>query len=527
MLGLTFAFDLVASAGYPSDHLHAPTWVARDPTNVPASFVLDAANNRGWLNGKQYETEAALLEAAGGQRSGFVRTIGALVRGPELVGNGNFDSDVAGWTSNAVNVSLSWDSGRLILTNNTGALSAVAAYQSIPMDPKRAYQGGYKLVAGAFSSRLAFFGATTAAFRKSVIPPYTPVGTWTGTASAGPDCAIVMFRADSIANAGSVTVDEITVKEVVPFKGWNVGGYRQRVTARTPASLDTTQVVMELSDDLTLTAASGNSVQSRVRLEYRPDTSMHLIVTSASIEQADLNLGTVAPDADFTAEFRVGLTTVSAKLNGSAYTHSGLSYGAPGVARLHLASSGMGEAWTGAITSTAVWCLGITSVRFEGDSYIGGASGVGMPIAYCALSDRIVTSTGFGGSDMTGIRSRILDPNNRELLPAITVFWDGSPNGLTTVSGYCDQLQDCISALGHGRFVVIPPAIGDNTLKAQIRDEMARRWPSNTCDWRPYILNSAGVIDSSRFQSDGIHLNATGMAEAATGLKALLDAKGW
>ena len=524
MVGLTVAFDFGSASANTN---RPPSWVPRDAADIPASFFLDATNNRGWFDGRGYTSEAALLTAVGGTKTGITYAIGPFLRGPELVSNGSFDADVAGWTANTANAPLNWDNGKLKITNSTGATTAVTAYQSIAMDVRRAYQAGYKLVSGASNSRLSFFSSTTSTLRKAVIPPNTSIGTWTGLAAARPDCAIMMFRADSISNGGTVVVDDITVREVVPFKGWNVGGYRQRVSARTPASISATQVLMVTTDDLTLAGASGNTVQSRVRLEYRTDNSLHLIVTSGTTQQADMTLGTVALDTDFSAELRIGLTTVSARLNGDAYSHSGMGNGAPGVAKLRIGHSSAGENWTGTIYNVGIWTFGNRSIRFEGDSYIGGAGGVSLPLFYTSTTDRLVTATGVGGSDMDGIKSRMLDANNKDFLPAITVFWDGSPNGLTTVTAYCDLLQDCISALGHGRFVVIPPAIGDNTLKTQIRDEMLLRWPGNIYDWRPYILNAGGVIDATRFQSDGAHLNATGMAEATAGLKVFLDLKGW
>jgi hypothetical protein len=344
--------------------------------------------------------------------------------------------------------------------------------------------------------------------------------------SARTNAGALLLRADSIANNASAVFDDVTAKEVVPFEGWNVGGYRQKVSARTPASIVATQVLMVTTDDLQIGGSTGNTVEDRVRLEYRTDNHLHLIVTTATLQQCDLDLGSVALDTDFTVELRMGLTTVSARLNAESYSNVAINY-APGVAGLRIGASSAGETWTGAIYSVAVWTLGRNSIRFAGDSYIGGAGGIGMPLYYATVADRIVTSTGVGGSDMPGIVSRVTDPNNTELLAATTVIWDGSPNGLVTVDEYCDQIQTAIDALSHSRFVVIPPAIGDNTLKTQIRDEMVSRWPANVYDWRSYILNVDGVIDSSRFQVDNAHMNATGMAEAVAGLAEFLEAKNW
>ena len=108
------------------------------------------------------------------------------------------------------------------------------------------------------------------------------------------------------------------------------------------------------------------------------------------------------------------------------------------------------------------------------------------------------------------------------------VFWDGSPNGLTTVSAYCDLLAAIVSTLGHNRFVLIPAAIGGASQAAAIRDEFLARWPNNTLDWRPFIPNTGGVIDAGQFQGDGVHLTEAAMnAFVSTGLGPFLESKGW
>lgn len=515
--------DAVSVAAVPGA---APSWVPRGPSNQPATMYLDAANDRGWFGETVYGSEALLLAAVNGTKSGLTRKIGPFVRGAEIVSNGGFDTDISGWNANYANQPIVWDAGRLKITNATGATAAIAFWANVPFDTKRAYQVGYNVISGSTNNRMVAQRADLVTILRTPIGPNVGLGAKVATMSARTNAGALFLRADSIPNTSSVIFDDVTAKEAVPFVGWNIGGYRQRVSARTPTSISATQVLMVTTDDLQIGGATGNTVQDRVRLEYRTDNHLHLIVTTATSQQCDVDLGAVALDTDFSVELRVGLTLVSARLNGGSYASATLAFGAPGVAVLRVGASSAGETWTGSIYGVAVWALGRTSIRFEGDSYIGGAGGVGMPLSYSAVADRIVTATGVGGSDMDGIKSRMLDANNAELLAATTVFWDGSPNGLTTVAAYCSLLQDCINALGHSRFVVIPPAIGDNTLKTQIRDEMLLRWPNNTYDWRPYILNAGGVIDATRFQSDGVHLNATGMGEAVTGLKAFMDARG-
>jgi hypothetical protein len=58
--------------------------------------------------------------------------------------------------------------------------------------------------------------------------------------------------------------------------------------------------------------STGNTVQDRVRLEYRTDNHLHPIVTMAILQQCDLDLGSVALDTDLTVDLRIGLATVLA-----------------------------------------------------------------------------------------------------------------------------------------------------------------------------------------------------------------------
>lgn len=171
-------------------------------------------------------------------------------------------------------------------------------------------------------------------------------------------------------------------------------------------------------------------------------------------------------------------------------------------------------------------------IRTEGDSYMGGACGVHIK----TLIERSapyysVTNTALGGSEITGVRDRVLDPENAALLPYITVFWDGRQNGYTTTEEYVATLAEAINALDHERFIVIPPGVPFNianpTEEADIRRAFLARWPANTLDWRGLVL----TVDGNRFDPvamcDDTHLSESGLRSVAEAINAFIIDKGW
>jgi hypothetical protein len=174
--------------------------------------------------------------------------------------------------------------------------------------------------------------------------------------------------------------------------------------------------------------------------------------------------------------------------------------------------------------------VALRDVRTEGDSYMRGACNISITPELKAALNRSVVSTALGGSEMGAVRDRTLAPANKALLPYITVFWDGSQNGMTTVAEYADLLGQAIAALGHDHFVVIPagvPAgVTDQTQTTAIQREFKRRWPDNFLDWREILPTKNGAINADQ-QCDAVHLNAKGLQAMAKGIASFITAKGW
>lgn len=189
------------------------------------------------------------------------------------------------------------------------------------------------------------------------------------------------------------------------------------------------------------------------------------------------------------------------------------------------------------IAQTEVFMAGksgmAASLRTEGDSYMGGSGGVVLPNTLAIQAGRVIANTAVGSSTMADIRDRVLLPANAYLLQTTTIFWDGSHNGYVSNPQYLGELQQAITALGHGRFVVIPPAVPFGSAPATaefIAAGMQAAWPNNYLDWRSYIPNTAGVINLDQmlnYPTDTVHLNQTAMNSMSTAINAFITTKNW
>jgi hypothetical protein len=97
-----------------------------------------------------------------------------------------------------------------------------------------------------------------------------------------------------------------------------------------------------------------NSERDRIRLEYRTDTHLHLVVTSFAVANADLDLGAVANSTAFSVAFSCAQNAFSASLNGGVAV-TDASGVCPGAAFMRIGKSFTGEAWAGSDPLVAVF----------------------------------------------------------------------------------------------------------------------------------------------------------------------------
>lgn len=177
----------------------------------------------------------------------------------------------------------------------------------------------------------------------------------------------------------------------------------------------------------------------------------------------------------------------------------------------------------------------VTHLYLEGDSYHAGHSGVYAAYIYADYVGRYTYPTAVSGSDMAGVLTRVQAVNST-IRDGIFVLWDGSANGYTTLSEYCDSVQAVIDELGHDRFILIPESVpfgasaGTQSRAEGIRDEYEVRWPGHIVDWRDYIPNTLGVIDQSmmvNYPTDTVHLNAQAFTFMSAGISSMILENGW
>lgn len=175
-------------------------------------------------------------------------------------------------------------------------------------------------------------------------------------------------------------------------------------------------------------------------------------------------------------------------------------------------------------------------IRAEGDSYMSGAYSTSLARLIARATGRLVLNTAKGASSMEEIRDRIVVTSGAggARPGGVTVIWDGSNNGMASVSRYADALQQAVDALGHDRFVIIP-AMSGSALDA-VAAEFRRRWPGHVLDWRDVLGAYHGTIPAKYLahpdargagKADRTHLNDTAMVPMADAIAKFIAAKGW
>lgn len=167
-------------------------------------------------------------------------------------------------------------------------------------------------------------------------------------------------------------------------------------------------------------------------------------------------------------------------------------------------------------------------IRTEGDSYMSGAYGFVLNTYLAELMARPVVNTAMGGSDLPSALTRIAAAKNKALAGNLTVIWDGSDNGLTSIDSYVDGYARIIETLGHDRFVIIPPAYGTDL--QVVAEVLQQRWPDNVLDWRPTLADASGAIALAQYArpgEDDAHLGEGALRAMAASIKTFILARGW
>lgn len=168
------------------------------------------------------------------------------------------------------------------------------------------------------------------------------------------------------------------------------------------------------------------------------------------------------------------------------------------------------------------------NIRTEGDSYMAGAYEVKLSDSIASATGRRTVNSAVGGSEMSQVAERVESPSAAQYLGWVTVFWDGSHNGMTDVESYADQLQSAIEKLGHDHFIVIPAMHGGD--RASVIAEFKERWPDNYLGWQEAIGDYQAEIPAewlARPDEDKVHLNQRTVDLMAEAVAEFITGKGW
>lgn len=503
-----------------------------------ANAILDAdfANSRFHWDGQTFSSEAAFLVAIGGVGAGGVRTIGPYVApaAAELIVNGTFDTDLAGWTSaidGTSSAAVVSQAARLVSdgTAGTGGKAGGAGiYQALSTVLDKAYRllftnsgpGALSLRAG---NGIYLSNSYSAGSRAPSASPYIE--------AFNADAATTYFYAYRAA-VGECNLDGVSIKECVPFKNYDAAGVTVEIEATAPA-VPTSKALFGLY-------SSGPNDEANIRL----NSSNHLVVQAnyGGATVVLIDLGAVAPGQNIKVRAGWKSDAFYAQLNDGPILADATGT-CPSFGFMRIGSDSQGTVWDAAINRVKVWAGGgltqfigeiDNAIHAEGDSFMGGAYGAILPATLNTVMGRTVYNTGVGGNSMDQISARLISAP-AEVRAKTTVMWDGDQNGFTTLSAYCDLLAAALAALGHHRFVVIPPCVnhGQSNLSTEvaIRDEFMARWPNNVLDWRNVLtLDGNGVPVASMYYDSGTdptHLSQAAMDLMAPAIKSFIDARGW
>jgi hypothetical protein len=330
---------------------------------------------------------------------------------------------VEGWAA-ASGGSIAVSGGVLTLTGNAGNIPRFQ--QALALQKGHAYQfrGQQRTISQnpswTVSSHPALFDPT--AFH---LPDNLPsLHVVESTFSA--DAAAMYVGGRFVANPadGTAEFDGASVKEVLPFAGFNQEGFAAIASGTTPSVAEGSKTVFEASCGGLDTGFIGHE-RNRVRLEWDVSTHLRLIVTNAGTEVASLDLGSVAPLTAFRVLFSVKANDFrAAQLGGPVLADT--SGDLPGVAMLYLKrQNAPGATFDGTLDRLtlypAPWSeaefyeqqADATSIVAWGDSLTASANVTSESARYPAVAarayspERSILNFGIGAQSSTQIAARM------------------------------------------------------------------------------------------------------------------------
>lgn len=518
----------------------------------PASLIdADFATGRFRFNAQNYPDETTWLAAIGGSKSGITRTIGPYVTGTEVLADGGFSSGVDSWADApdyAANGDVSQVSNRLRMSW-TGAGTSYSARRATTVTDSRAYLF-QATITGRSSSAVSaialtaavnqnlYGGASVAANLGSALPQTLSI---IQASYPGLPLHFGVVGGGTASAANWLEIDDASVKEVVPYNGFQAGRLSARLSFTTPAAASGNKVLAEWSDQNTSRA-------SRVRVVFDASAHLRVIVTQDSFEWTNLDLGAVDVSTAHTLAMAVTDNRVSASLDGASLA-TDTSATIPGLGQFRIGRSLSGETWDGTIERVKVYAEALSDAvltsPFEsfyifGDSTAAGSGATGANLWYNVLAaayspDRTAVSAGVGGETTAQMLARVqADTDHRGWT---TIFMD-RPNS-NAEGDWIANMKAAAALLGTSQWLVVPPVLNSpsgqpdttgtiiGTIQATLlSDPFFAGHTFGASEQAAYI---AEMNDDATRQGGGdwTHFNDAGQALQAARIKTTLDALGW
>lgn len=329
MLGVGFDISQ-AVRGDPAARLG----FARAP-DLHADFVLGDYR----IGGVRHGSKSTWLTAAGGAANGAAYDFGPAVVGPELIVNGTFDTDVAGWSVvGGLGTSVvSWQApGRM---RNT---APGAGQQRIGQSQTRVFGRAYlyratavRVVGSPILSNGPTGGGTANGGGMSTAGDYSL--TW---AEAAGGTRFVGLNSN-FSSADNEEFDNVSLSECQPFAGFDAGAWAFMMQGVAGGAMPGSEQVI-LSADADSPGKSFGNDSDRVRLAWATNGDLKLVVTRLGVEQVNMVVGVLAPGAAFTVRASLAANAVVASLNDAA-ARADVAVSLPALAYLRLGRSRAGE----------------------------------------------------------------------------------------------------------------------------------------------------------------------------------------
>lgn len=441
--------------------------------SVGDDVILEADFNAGHFvfSGHQYESESAFLSAVGGVRAGNALRLGPHVDAgaPELLSDGGFETGVGNWvTIGTPAPDLAVVGGELrISASGSNTASALCSIVSL-IETGKAYrlEGAVRRgETGALSPVIGFgklaSGGSTHLFGQSVNAASTvktPAVLYCGGLASD---ASVCARAIVNPATGIYYADDFSLKEALPYAGFQAGEFSGTIEATAPSVGGVDRVLFQADDNAEF---NGSWIERNyVRIVWMADGHLRLVAayagTGTVVEQANLDLGVVAPGAAFTVAFSAKLNDFRAALVGQPVQEDAAGVLA-GIATMRLgkARSDVDLLWTGSIQNVRLCARAKTANEFlgfaRGDSIVawgdsltsgtGATGGSAGPHTYPAVAQNMfspphaVINRGIGGQTSTQIAARM---NAQPILVAVAGNVIPATGGVSVTTKAINVLQ--------------------------------------------------------------------------------------